>query len=398
MNIWAILLAAGQSSRLQSQGQEQKKQFILYQGLPLYWQSLISFAQSAKVQGVVIAFPPLELQSYNEQLTELEDQHSLGIPLQSVAGGSSRQESVYNALQALPRECTHVLVHDAARPFFSPGLIHSLVQAHVENLGGVIPGIPCKDTIKELSPEKLVIDTLPRDQLIAVQTPQFFCKDLLLRVHEQAKEQGFSVTDDAAMLERFSYKVKVVSGEETNLKITTSEDLKVLETNAHSAYPCTGFGYDVHRFGGPKALVLGGVPIPGAPGIYSHSDGDVLIHALVDAILGCLGQGDIGDLYPDSDPENEDLSSSIFLNEVLHLAQAQNLLITNIDVTIIAQTPKLAPHKHTIRSNLMGLTGLESQRINIKATTEEGLGFTGAKQGIKAVVMVSAVKYLDAKN
>ena len=391
MNIWAVLLAAGQGTRLQGMGRLPKKQFLRYLGLPLFWHSVQIFARSTRVNGVVVAFPAADLDRCKAEVDRLTSEYQPGIPVLCVAGGELRQDSVYCALQTLPLECTHVFVHDAARPFFPPALIHSLIQGFCADVHGVIPGIPCKDTIKEVE-GNMVRSTLHRHRLTAVQTPQFYCLKALLHAHKEARKQAFTGTDDASMLELSSYKVRVISGEEKNIKITTIEDLKMLTDNAGSAYPCTGLGYDVHRYGGSRPMVLGGLPIPGAPGIQAHSDGDVLIHALVDAILGCLGRGDIGDLFPDSDPAHENLSSTIFLGEVLALAQAENLELTHIDITLIAQIPRLAPHKAAIASNLSGLTGLDLDRINIKATTEEGLGFTGAKAGIKAMALVTAVR------
>ncbi len=391
MNLWAVLLAAGKSSRLQSRGQMEKKQFLKYQGLPLFWHSIQTFARNPEVKGLVIAFPEKELQQSQEEVRDLQAERDPGIPLICVAGGSLRQDSVFNAMQALPVECTHVLVHDAARPFFSPRLITSLIQEFSSGLGGVIPGIECKDTIKELDRD-LVFKTLSRDRLSAVQTPQLFSIKALRDSHEQVRKQDFTVTDDASMLEKCGYRIKVIPGEEKNLKITTFEDLQVLSSQEQTALPCTGLGYDVHRYGGDRPMILGGQPIPGAPGIHAHSDGDVLVHALVDAILGCLGMGDIGDFFPDTDPANENLSSMVFLSEVLTMAQAEKLVLVHIDITIIAQTPKLGPHKNSIRSNLAGVTGIHPSRINIKATTEEGLGFTGTRQGIKALAVVSALR------
>ncbi len=392
MNIWAVLLAAGKSSRLQSRGQIQKKQFLKYQGLPLFWHSIQTFARNPEVNGLVVAFPEKELQQSQEEVRALQVEMDPGIPLICVAGGGLRQDSVFKAMHALPMECTHVLVHDAARPFFSPRLITSLIQEFASGYGGVIPGIECKDTIKELDGD-LVLQTLSRDRLSAVQTPQLFSMEVLRDAHEQALNQGFTVTDDASMLEKCGYRVKVIPGEEKNIKITTFEDLQVLSSREQKALPCTGLGYDVHRYGGDRPMILGGQPIPGAPGIHAHSDGDVLVHALVDAILGCLGMGDIGDLFPDTDPANENLSSMVFLSEVLAMAQAEKLELVHIDITIIAQKPKLGPHKSSIRSNLAGITGLHPGRINIKATTEEGLGFTGTGQGIKAMAVVSALRH-----
>ncbi|MFP4325205.1 MAG: 2-C-methyl-D-erythritol 4-phosphate cytidylyltransferase [Desulfonatronovibrio sp.] len=392
MNIWAIILAAGQSSRLCRSGLELKKQFLEYQGAPLFWHSVLTFARSSRISGIIITFPHQDLSTCRNLLEDLKQKKYPGIPVHCTSGGDLRQDSVYNALTALPPQCDFVMVHDAARPFFTARLVHQLIDGLSQEYHGTIPVVPCKDTVKIVKNNE-VISTLARDELALVQTPQFFSRKILWQSHIKARDENFQVTDDASMAEKCGFRIKTVPGREDNAKITTIEDLKMLENYSESAYPCTGFGYDVHRYGGPRPMVLGGIPIPGGPGIYAHSDGDVLMHALVDAILGCMGKGDIGELFPDTDDKFEDLSSAVFLSEVLLMAQAENLKITHIDVTLVAQIPRLSPHKDQIRSNLAGLTGLKSEQINVKATTEEKMGFTGSKQGIKAMAVVTAIRY-----
>ncbi|MFO7727856.1 MAG: 2-C-methyl-D-erythritol 4-phosphate cytidylyltransferase [Desulfonatronovibrio sp.] len=392
MNIWAIILAAGQSSRLCRSGLEQKKQFLEYQGAPLFWHSVLTFAGSSRISGIIITFPQQDLLSCKKFLEDLKLKKDPGIPVYCTAGGDLRQDSVYNALAVLPGECESVMVHDAARPFFTAGLVHQLIDGLSPGYHGAIPVIPCKDTVKIVQNNE-VISTLARDELALVQTPQFFFRKILWQSHIEVRDKNFQVTDDASMAEKCGFRIKTVPGSEDNAKITTIEDLKMLEHYPESACPCTGFGYDVHRYGGPRPMVLGGIPILGGPGIYAHSDGDVLIHALVDAILGCMGKGDIGDLFPDTDKKFEDLSSAVFLSEVLLMTQTENLKITNIDLTLVAQIPRLSPYKDQIRSNLAGLTGLKPEQINVKATTEEKMGFTGSKQGIKAMAVVTAIRH-----
>ncbi len=359
--------------------------------LPLFWHSVVTFSRCPQLSGIIIAFPGEELSHCQDMTRELLDKHPVMLPVHTVGGGTLRQDSVHNALLELPVSCTHVIVHDAARPFFTASLITRLISALEHDTKGVIPAISCKDTIKEIN-HGFVQKTLDRDTLGMIQTPQFFCKLSLVTSHELARKHKFTVTDDASMLEKSGYKVKVIPGLESNIKITTYEDLKMLETTPITQDIITGFGYDVHRYGGDRPMVLGGIPIPGGPRIHAHSDGDVLIHALIDAILSCMAKGDIGDLFPDTDPAYEGMSSTVFLAETLLLAQQNDLKLHHIDITIIAQVPKISPHKALIKSTLCGLTGLGSDQINIKATTEEHLGFTGAKQGIKVVALVTAIK------
>jgi len=392
MNIWAIILAAGQSSRLAKSGLRQKKQFLEYQGVPLFWHSVLTFARSSRISGIVITLPVDELPRFADLIENLKQKRYPGVPVSYTAGGDLRQDSVYNGLMALPDQCDFVMVHDAARPFFTAKLVHKLIDAFEQGDGGTIPVIPCTDTVKMVR-DQAVISTLNRNEVALVQTPQFFPRKVLLDSHQKARRDKLMVTDDSSMVEKSGFTVKTVVGLENNIKITTREDLKMIQGNNASARFCTGFGYDVHRYGGPRPMVLGGIPIPGAPGVYAHSDGDVLMHALVDAILGCLGRGDIGDLFPDSEEKYEDLSSAVFLSEVLLMAQKENLELQHIDMTVIAQVPRITPFKNQIRSNLAGLTGLKPEQINVKATTEEKLGFTGSRQGIKAMAMVTGIKH-----
>jgi 2-C-methyl-D-erythritol 4-phosphate cytidylyltransferase/2-C-methyl-D-erythritol 2,4-cyclodiphosphate synthase len=344
-----------------------------------------------ELAGVVLVFAPLELDRRSTELETLKSISRPGVPILAVAGGDRRQDSVRMGLAALPRECQRVLVHDSARPFFSPALVASLLDQLTDEIGGVIPAIPVTDTIKQVENHR-VLATLTRETLRAVQTPQLFPTGLLRRVHEQALQEDWTVTDDASMIERAGYDVRIVPGETANLKITTPEDLRVLATPAPLPIPCTGFGYDVHAYGGNRPMVLGGMPIAGAPFVKAHSDGDVLLHALCDAILGCLGLGDIGEHFPDSDDRFENISSGILLSEIMDKARSQSLTITHVDLTVIAQTPRLAPHKAAIRGNVARLLELSDQQVNVKATTEEHMGFTGRKEGIKAVAVVTATR------
>jgi 2-C-methyl-D-erythritol 4-phosphate cytidylyltransferase/2-C-methyl-D-erythritol 2,4-cyclodiphosphate synthase len=344
-----------------------------------------------ELAGVVLVFPPQELEQRSAELENLKNISDPGVRILITGGGDRRQDSVRLGLAALPRDCSRVLVHDSARPFFSPTLVQALLSGLTDEACGVIPAIPVTDTIKQVENDH-VLGTLARETLRAVQTPQLFPASLLRQIHEQALEEDWAVTDDASMIERAGYPVRIVPGETANLKITTPEDLRVLATPAPLPVPCTGFGYDVHAYGGNRPMVLGGMPIAGAPFVKAHSDGDVLLHALCDAILGCLGLGDIGEHFPDSDDRFENISSGILLSEVMDKARAQGLCITHVDLTVIAQIPRLAPHKEAIRSNVARLLELCDQQVNVKATTEEHLGFTGRKEGIKAVAVVTATR------
>ena len=390
-SLWTILLAAGQGSRLARETGGTRKQFLRHEGHPLYWRSVVTMSAVPNLAGVILVFPPQELSERTRELEEHKFQSNLGIRILAVGGGDRRQDSVRLGLAVLPPNCDRVLVHDCARPFFSAGLVHTLLAALTGDVGGVIPAIPVTDTIKQIEND-LVLRTPQRDTLRAAQTPQLFHAALLRQVHDQALRENWTVTDDAGMIERAGRNVRIVPGEGTNIKITTPEDLRVLVSASPLPQPCTGFGYDVHAYGGNRPMVLGGMPIAGAPFIKAHSDGDVLLHALCDAILGCLGMGDIGEHFPDNDDRFENISSGILLSEVMDKARNAGLCITHVDLTVIAQTPRLSPHKAAIRDNVASLMGLADHQVNVKATTEEHLGFTGRKEGIKAVALVTALR------
>jgi 2-C-methyl-D-erythritol 4-phosphate cytidylyltransferase/2-C-methyl-D-erythritol 2,4-cyclodiphosphate synthase len=389
MSTWAIILAAGGGSRIRRAGITEKKQFMTWRGAPLYWRSAETFAASPRVRGLVFVFPGDELSSRTTETQKLFRDRSPGLPWRTAPGGERRQDSVFNALDALPADCSRVLVHDSARPFFSPGLTSALLAALDNGAKAAIPALPVKDTIKRAHDGK-IIETLDRSQLFAVQTPQAFDAETLRRAHERARAENASVTDDASMVEAMGLEVSIVTGEEDNVKITTPEDLKRLRDD-EPVTPVTGFGYDLHRYGPGRPLKLGGVPIPGGPEVVAHSDGDVLLHALADAVLGCAGLGDIGMHFPDTDPAYEGVPSGVIVDHALDLARQNGVRIVHADLTVVAQTPKLAPHRDMIRRNVAGLLGLPQERVSVKATTEEGLGPTGEKKAVKAYAMVTGV-------
>jgi 2-C-methyl-D-erythritol 4-phosphate cytidylyltransferase/2-C-methyl-D-erythritol 2,4-cyclodiphosphate synthase len=389
MQTWTILLAAGRSTRT---GHERpKKQFLVWRGLPLFWHSARTFSAVPAVNGVVFVFPPEEREEREQWTRAAVRGETLGLDCAFAAGGGRRQDSVLAGMNALPATCSHVLIHDAARPFFSPELAQRIVDCLAQGACGVVPGVPVTDTIKRVR-GNVVQSTLPREQLYAVQTPQGFRRDKLSSAHETALAMNWDSTDDASLLERLGEEVSLTRGEEANRKITTQEDLAYMqERQPRQSRCCTGWGYDVHRFGPDRGLRLGGVTLPDAPSVEAHSDGDVVLHAIVDAILGCLGRGDIGDHFPDSDPAYQGVNSAVLLSEALAMAQRDQCRLCHLDVTIICQTPKLGPWKKSIQKNLCNLTGLSPEQVNVKATTEEGLGFTGQGKGIKAVAQIAGM-------
>ena len=389
---WGVVLAAGQGSRMAAATGGEAKQFLSYMGAPLWWRSARSMASSPLVHGLVLVFPAGRLEAAREEALKLDRKESCGVPLLFAEGGERRQDSVRHALDVLPDSCETVLVHDGARPFLRTALVTRLADALRNNaVSGVIPGTEVTDTIKETDDSGLVSRTPARERLRAVQTPQAFRLAELRAAHERAEQEGWSVTDDASLMERTGLPVLVVEGDRDNVKITNPQDLALL-SEQNPSLPCCGYGYDVHAYGGDRPLMLGGVSVGGEFLIRAHSDGDVLLHALMDAILGCFAGGDIGQLFPDNDPAFENISSSVLLDHVLTKAAEAGVRLVHADLTVIAQKPKLAPHADAIRRNVSRLLDLPLDHVAFKATTEEKLGFTGALQGIKAVALVTALR------
>lgn len=396
-NIWGIILAAGSGTRLAEAAGGVAKQYIEYRGAPLFWHSARTFSRVAGVRGLVFVFPPRDLPAMEKRVDQLFRAEDLGLRRVVCAGGARRQDSVASGLAALPSECDGVLVHDSARPFATARTVALLIDALNSGARAVIPAIEVTDTVKRVTRDEAgghtVAQTLERGELRAVQTPQAFETALLREAHARAGAEGWDVTDDASMVERLDQPVAVIPGDPANVKITRPEDLDRLR-EPRATVPCVGWGYDVHRFGaeGDRPLVLGGVPVPGGPTVVAHSDGDVLLHALADGVLGTFGGGDIGTHFPDTDPRFAGADSGVLLREVLAMAGQAGVRLVHADLTIITQVPKIAPHAGRIATNVARLLGLPPERVNLKATTEEGLGFTGLRQGIKAVATVTAVR------
>lgn len=390
---WGVILAAGQGRRMAEATGGEAKQFLRWKDAPLWWHSAKAMAASPSIHGLVFVFPPEKKAEAEDDLRKLNKSNSLGVRFEVTEGGARRQDSVRHGLEALPDECSQVLIHDSARPFLKTALVTRLARAldEIPGICGVIPGLPVTDTVKEIDEDSIVTGTPERAMLRAVQTPQAFPLEELRAAHHRAEEEGLNVTDDAALIELYDLPVLVIEGDPDNIKITNPQDLAML-TETKPLLPCCGYGYDVHAYGGNRPLTLGGVEIGGDLLVSAHSDGDVLLHALMDAILGCLAAGDIGHLFPDNDPRFDGISSVVLLDHVMTMAAEAGLCICHVDLTVIAQKPKLAPHAEAIRRNVARLLDLPLEHVAFKATTEEKLGFTGELKGLKAVALVSAVR------
>lgn len=379
MSTYVIIPAAGQGKRM---GGRHAKQYLELRGVPILVWTVRAFQAHPQVAGLVVAVPPGD----EARVAALLTQHGCATGVQVVAGGSDRQASVAAALSALPADCDVVLVHDAARPLVSRDVIDRVIAA--AGNGPVTAAVPVHETIKRVNGD-LVEETLDRSTLWSIQTPQGFPRALLDAAHQAAGTER--ATDDCVLVERLGVNVRVVPGAPENIKITTPADLPVaalwLEEKCKTAKPSCpgiGLGYDVHRLVAGRALVLGGVPIAYEYGLLGHSDADVLLHAVMDALLGAAGLGDIGQHFPDHDPAYAGISSLLLLQRVADLLAVRNLRPCGVDVVLIAQKPRIAPYTQAMRANIAGVLQLPVEAVNVKATTNEKLGFVGREEGIAA--------------
>lgn len=300
-----------------------------------------------------------------------------------ISGGRERQESVYHGLRAMEKlrerwPADLILVHDGARPFLPPDALTRLVKAAGEHHAAAL-AVPVKDTIKQ-GGDGWFRETLDRSTLFAVQTPQGFSREILLAAHEAARREKRTATDDAALVEALGKKVCIVEGSYDNIKITTAEDLPK-ETPGEWR---TGIGYDVHRFQEGRPLILGGEAVFHDRGLAGHSDADVLTHAVMDALLGAAGMGDIGRWFPDTDERYKGISSIKLLARVREMLWEAGFRVAHVDAVLIGEQPKIAPYAAAIAARLGEALGIEADRVNIKGTTTEGLGFAGRKEGLAA--------------
>jgi 2-C-methyl-D-erythritol 4-phosphate cytidylyltransferase/2-C-methyl-D-erythritol 2,4-cyclodiphosphate synthase len=307
--------------------------------------------------------------------------------LPTVNGGATRQQSVHAGLEALDAcKPALVLVHDAARPFASAALIARGI-ASVPAGGGAVPALPVADTVKSVDAQGIVTGTLDRVPLRLVQTPQAFQYAALLDAHRRAAAAGRDdFTDDAALAEWAGIKVTTFAGEAANVKMTTAEDFARLAASELAALPDirTGFGFDVHAFAAGDHVMLGGVRVAHGRGLSGHSDADVALHALVDAILGALADGDIGVHFPPSDPQWRGASSDRFLAFAVERVRSRGGRIAHLDVNVVCEAPRVGPHRDAMRARIAEIAGVSLDRVGVKATTSEKLGFTGRGEGMAA--------------
>ncbi|MBP8954220.1 MAG: 2-C-methyl-D-erythritol 2,4-cyclodiphosphate synthase [Armatimonadetes bacterium] len=385
----ALIVAAGTGSRF---GGDLPKVFVDLCGLPLFAWSLRAFDASPLVDRLFLAVST----QYRDYARDLLASAGLTKPCDILAGGARRQDTVYGNLLAMECEPPEIIaIHDGARPLIDGHTIERSIELARER-GACVTAAQVTDTIKQASASGEVVATPDRSELWRAQTPQTFRFPLLLECYRRAEAECWQVTDDASVVERCGHPVHINPCTDLNMKVTTPRDLTIAQTllggTPHATPPRVGTGYDVHALTEGRRLIIGGVEIPHEKGLAGHSDADVLIHAIVDAILGAAALGDIGKLFPDTDATYKNMDSAIFLREAGRRVGEMGLRIANIDATVIAQRPKLAPHIPAMRENIASALGVDVACVSVKATTTERLGFEGREEGIaaQAVVMVAA--------
>jgi 2-C-methyl-D-erythritol 4-phosphate cytidylyltransferase/2-C-methyl-D-erythritol 2,4-cyclodiphosphate synthase len=379
-DIAAIVVAAGRGRRA---GGDLPKQFRQIGGEMMLRRTLLMFVEARNVGAVLPVINREDADLYSEASAAIDG----GRLLPPAFGGATRQASVRAGLEALAqRKPDYVLIHDAARPFASQDLLARAITA-VQKTGAAIPALPVTDTVKTIDGLGRVDKTLDRASLRLVQTPQAFAFAPLLDAHRRAQAAGREdFTDDSALAEWAGMKVDVFAGEPGNIKITSAEDFARSEAMQFAALGDvrTGMGFDVHAFGPGDHVMIGGVRIAHDHALIGHSDADVGLHALVDAILGALADGDIGSHFPPSDPQWKGAASDRFLAYAVERVAARGGRIAHLDLTLVCEAPKIGPHRDSIRERIAKICSLGIGRVAVKATTSEKLGFTGRGEGIVA--------------
>jgi 2-C-methyl-D-erythritol 4-phosphate cytidylyltransferase/2-C-methyl-D-erythritol 2,4-cyclodiphosphate synthase len=392
LRIAALIVAAGRGTRAAASGAG-PKQYALIGGAPVLWHTLRAFAANSAITDIQVVIHRDDAEFYRES-----------VPLGAatvwppVIGGDTRQASVYIGLQALRAlKPDAVLIHDAARPFVGPETIKRAIAA-LATSPAVIAAMPVADTLKRANPDGTIGGTLDRRSLWYAQTPQGFHFDVIFDAHSRAAQAGRDdFTDDAAIAEWAGIPVKLIEGNAANVKLTTAADIaeadrKLSRSSERDFEPRIGTGFDVHRFTAGDHVWLGGIKIAHSHGLEGHSDADVVLHALTDALLGTIGDGDIGQHFPPSDPKWKGAASRLFLEDTARRVRTLGGHVGNVDITVLAEAPRVGPHRAAMQALIGDVLGLAPDRVGIKATTTEGMGFTGRREGIAA--MATATVFL----
>lgn len=393
MRVGAVVVAAGSGTRFGAGAAPKQFQPVL--GLPLVVHSVRAVLASERVARLVVVLPEEGFESWRADLRPYLGPE--GGRVSCCPGGASRQESTSRGLDALDARFEEeegavadlVAVHDGARPAPPQSLVEEVIEA-ARRHGAAIPGCRPPDTLWRVSGDGNVEALVDREQTVAVQTPQCFRRGLLRESLARAEEAGLSGTDEASLVRAAGHPVRVVEGSPRNLKVTRPSDLEVARTflGGASGMPRLGFGFDAHRFGTRGTLQLGGIAFPGVPALEGHSDGDAVLHALTDAVLGGVAGPDIGALFPSSDPELRGAASERFVRRALEVAAGAGYRPGQVDLTIIAERPRLAPRIEEMRQRLGDLLGIAPGAVGLKATTTDGMGFTGRGEGLAAKALV----------
>lgn len=371
-----LIVAAGRGARF---GDLRPKQYASLNGKSILRHALLAFAQHPKIHYTQSVIHPEDHSLFTEAAEEL-------LIASPVHGGATRQQSVLLGLEALvAHNPDFILIHDGARPNVSAVLINNVIARLEEGAHGCVPAIPVTETLKRISADGCVQETVSRDKIVRAQTPQGFVFPLLLEAHRRC--DGQSLTDDAAVMEAVGHTVTTVAGDPNNIKITERQDLRVMSDLLLESR--TGIGFDVHRLGRGSSVILGGVSIPMDGSLIGHSDADVVLHAVTDALLGAISDHDIGFHFPPSDNTHKGAPSSTFLKFAVDRLTAQGGTLTHLDVTVICEKPKISPWRDDIRRSIASIVGASVNRISVKATTTEGLGFTGRGEGIACQAIAS---------
>lgn len=382
-----VVVAAGRGTRAMRPDDNTPKQFVPIAGRAVIAETLAGFSAHPRVARTLAVIHRDDGGVFADAVAGIE---GLDTP---EPGGATRQISVLAGLERLARDNPPdlVLIHDGVRPFCSAAVVDRVIDA-LGSADGALAALPVADTMKRVDDRGRIVDTVPRTALWAAQTPQGFRFPAILEAHRRAAAAGKTeLTDDAAVAEWAGLEVVVVNGDSANVKITTADDLSkadaklTLERWLALADVRVGTGFDVHVFGPGSFVTLGGIEIPHTHGLVGHSDADVVLHALTDALLGTIGDGDIGQHFPPSDPKWRGAASSLFLEDAVRRIRERGGEIAQLDATVVCEVPRIGPHRDAMRARIAEVAGIALDRVGIKATTSEGLGFTGRREGIVAM-------------
>ena len=386
----ALIVAAGRGTRASASGTGPKQYAALCNSTVLA-KSVAAFLSHPEIEHVLVVIHADDRALYDAAIASLGPQPKL---LPPVVGGATRQQSVLAGLEAFSAQGpSRVLIHDAARPFVSHDVIGRVSHA-LDDTTGAIAALPLADTLKRADRGERIAATVPRDGLWRAQTPQGFRFPDIHEAHRAAAAAGrLDFTDDAAVAEWRGLDVRLIIGDAANIKLTTAEDMRMATTTTATPLPDirTGQGFDVHRFMAGDHVMLCGVRVPHTQGVEAHSDGDVGLHALTDALLGAIADGDIGQHFKNTDPRWRGASSDQFLADAVRRVTARGGRITNVDVTVLCEAPKIAPHRDAMRARMAEILGLPIERVALKATTTEQMGFAGRREGLAAMAVATVV-------